>query len=438
MASESAHPFPPGFNISTSRLRIIPFHPANQTHAEFLVQLWNTEDFINFCGRTSISTPEKASNFIQQRVLQQYSVNKYGMFLVSLKEGENTTLSPIGTVSLMKGASPDPHFLAPDIGFAVLPEHSGKGYAAEAAKGLLEWARTDRGVEAAFGFCDPSNRRSREDISGTVIETGHSVTRFKANDLVLASAQGAIRGAHIGGFQEYVVAEASFACLIPKYMKFSEGAVFPLCFTTASHALFNSKFLALPKPSLDIRPESSGKSVLIWGDASAVGMNAIQLARAAGLEVYATASPRNFEYLKKLGANRVFDYTSETAVAEIVAALGKSACTGIFQAAGAEASVKPCLDIADRADGNIFVVTTTPLVEGSVPEGVRAEMVFGNKHDDILEIWEKFLPQALFQKKYLIAPEPAVIEQKGLEGIQEGFNILRKGVSAKKIVVAAD
>ncbi|KAJ5379226.1 hypothetical protein N7509_012345 [Penicillium cosmopolitanum] len=169
MASESA-PFPAGFNISTSRLHIVPFDPANQTHAEFLVQLWNTEDFINSCGRTSISTPEKASNFIRQRVLQQYSVNQYGMFLVSLKEGENVTLSPIGTVSLMKGAPPDPHFLAPDIGFAVLPKHSGKGYAAEAAKGLLEWAHTDCGVEGAFGFCDPSNRRSRKVLQNIGME----------------------------------------------------------------------------------------------------------------------------------------------------------------------------------------------------------------------------------------------------------------------------
>ncbi|KAJ5995423.1 oxidoreductase [Penicillium waksmanii] len=277
-----------------------------------------------------------------------------------------------------------------------------------------------------------------EDISGTVIETGNSVTRFKANDLVLAFAQGAVRGAHMGGFQEYVVAEASFACLIPEYMKFSDGVVFPLCFTTASHALFNSKFLALPKPGLDIEPGSSGKSVLIWGGASAVGMNAIQLARAAGVEVYATASPRNFEYLAKLGASQLFDYTSENVVADIVAALNKSVCSGIFQAAGAESSVKPCLDVADKTDGDIFVVTTTPLAEGLVPEGVRAKMVFGDEHDDILEIWEKFLPQALFQKKYLIAPEPVVVEQKGLEGIQEGLDMLRKGVSAKKVVVVGD
>jgi hypothetical protein len=65
-------------------------------------------------------------------------------------------------------------------------------------------------------------------------------------------------------------------------------------------------------------------------------------------------------------------------------------------------------------------------------------MVFVHEHDDILKIWGNFLPEALFQKKYLIAPEPVVIEQKGLEGIQEGLNMLRKGVSAKKIVVVVD
>ncbi|KAJ5309478.1 uncharacterized protein N7443_001939 [Penicillium atrosanguineum] len=276
-----------------------------------------------------------------------------------------------------------------------------------------------------------------EDISGTVISTGTAVTRFKASDRVLAFAQGAFRGPHMGGFQEYVVAEASFTCLLPEDMEFEEGVVFPLGITTASHALFNKEFLALEKPGLEIEMGSMGKSVLIWGGASVVGTNAIQLACAAGLEVYATASERNFEYLKMLGVSRVFDYNSESVVDEIVAALDAPSCAGIFQAAGAEDSVKPCLEIAEKAMGNIFVVTTMPLVEGLVPEGVRAKMLFGDKHDDILEIWEKFLPQALVQQKYLVAPKPFVIEKKGLEGIQEGFDVLRKGVSAKKVVVVA-
>jgi NADPH:quinone reductase and related Zn-dependent oxidoreductases len=276
-----------------------------------------------------------------------------------------------------------------------------------------------------------------EDISGTVVSTGSAVTRFKANDRVLAFAQGAFSGPHRGGFQESVVVEACFTCLLPEHMEYEEGVVFPLGVTTASHALFDKEYLALERPELDIVPGSLGKSVLVWGGASAVGMNAIQLACAAGLEVYATASARNFAYLKKLGASRVFDYTGQSVVDEIVTALDASACVGIFQAAGAESSVKPCLEVAEKAKGDIFLVTTTPLVEGLVPEGVRAKMLFGDKHDDILEIWEKFLPQALAQRKYLVAPEPVVTENRGLEGIQEGFDILRKGVSAKKVVVVA-
>ena len=154
-------PFPPGFCISTSRLNISPFDPDSSIHAGFLVRLWNTDDFINSCGRTSITNPEKASIFIRNRVLQQYTVNQHGMFLVSLKNKEILPATPIGTVSLMKGSPPDLHYTAPDIGFAILPEHSGKGYAVEAAKGVLEWAQSHLGIEAVFGFCDPSNQRSR-------------------------------------------------------------------------------------------------------------------------------------------------------------------------------------------------------------------------------------------------------------------------------------
>jgi NADPH:quinone reductase-like Zn-dependent oxidoreductase len=53
--------------------------------------------------------------------------------------------------------------------------------------------------------------------------------------------------------------------------------------------------------------ENLGKRVFVWGGASSVGGNAIQSARAAGLEVLTTASGRNFEYVKKLGASVVFD-----------------------------------------------------------------------------------------------------------------------------------
>ena len=50
-------------------------------------------------------------------------------------------------------------------------------------------------------------------------------------------------------------------------------------------------------------------------------------------------------------------------------------------------------------------------------------------------IYEDFLPTALAQGKYIAAPEPQVVG-KGLECVQEAFEISKKGVSAKKVVVS--
>ncbi|KAJ5630794.1 uncharacterized protein N7484_010894 [Penicillium longicatenatum] len=156
-------PFPSGFAIITPRLRITPLDPSNETHCTFLAQLWNTDLFIRSCGRTSVVDATSASEFIRTRILADYERNKHGMFLVSLQEQDPQSFPPIpiGTVSLMKGAPPNRHYLAPDIGYAILPEMNGRGYATEAAKGLLEWARVELGITDVFGFCDARNLHSR-------------------------------------------------------------------------------------------------------------------------------------------------------------------------------------------------------------------------------------------------------------------------------------
>ncbi|KAJ5482213.1 Acyl-CoA N-acyltransferase [Penicillium sp. IBT 31633x] len=151
--------FPPGFTIPTPRLQISPFDPNNPTHCAFLVQLWNTDDFISSCRQTKISSPEEASSFLRRKVLGDYAHHGFGLFLVSRQVEDGW--KPIGTVSLLKGIPPDPHYLAPDIGYAILPEESGQGYATEAALGLLKYAQEALGVDAVFGFCSAGNKRSR-------------------------------------------------------------------------------------------------------------------------------------------------------------------------------------------------------------------------------------------------------------------------------------
>ena len=279
-----------------------------------------------------------------------------------------------------------------------------------------------------------------EDAAGVVISVGSAAAaRFKPNDRVLVATVGSASGkSQMGGFQEYVIAETGLACHIPDFMSFAEASVFPLCVTTPSFGLFGKDWLGLPPPQLE--PVSNGKSILVWGGSSAVGSNAIQLAKAAGFEVFSTTSPRNFEYVKNLGAIKVFDYSSETVVSDIVKELDQTDCAGIFQAVG---SAEECLQIADKARGDLFVATATAIPEDKVPQGVRAKMVFGTgdflmKPEIGPAVFETFLPQALAQRKYKVAPEPFVVGTTGLEGLQEGFDILKKGVSVKKIVVLAE
>ncbi|KAL8700768.1 MAG: hypothetical protein Q9201_005268 [Fulgogasparrea decipioides] len=277
-----------------------------------------------------------------------------------------------------------------------------------------------------------------EDIAGTVVSVGSAAAaRFKTDDRVLAVALGStLNISEMGGFQEYVIAEAGLACHIPASMSFAEASVYPLALATAAHALFSKDFLALPNPKVE--PVKTWKSLLVWGGSSAVGSNAIQLATAAGFKVVSSASPHNFNYVESLGASKVFDYSSETVIQDVVAELDCSTYAGIFQAAG---SVEACLQIADKAKTDLFVATALPVPEDKVPDGVRAKIVFGTTLTDNETgpaIFEDFLPKALAQGKYKVTPEPQILETKGLEGIQEGFDVLRKGVSAKKIVIVAE
>ncbi|KAF3058499.1 Zinc-binding alcohol dehydrogenase domain-containing protein cipB [Daldinia childiae] len=251
-------------------------------------------------------------------------------------------------------------------------------------------------------------------------------------------------GSNSRRFKDYVVLDPALAVKIPDSLSFAEAAVFPLCLATAGHALFGPKYPLFSSPSKASGAPRTGKSVLIWGGASGVGSNAIQLAKAAGFNVLATCSPRNFEYVLGLGADMVFDYNSATVIDDIVAELDKSSCAGIFQAAGMTGdAIAPCCQISHRLRQKPFVACANVIPEGAVPEGVEAKFVFGGEdgrgmyYDTSSQLFGGFLEEALGLGTYKVAPTPEVVATKGLEGIQEGLDVVRKGVSAKKIVVLA-
>ena len=121
-----------------------------------------------------------------------------------------------------------------------------------------------------------------------------------------------------GAFQQFSVAKEERVAKIPDHTSFAQASVLPTCFSTALVALSAGpgKGFGLPGPSLD--PKSLGKIVVVWGASSSVGLQTLQVARAAGITTIATASPRNFELVKSAGASLVLDYHAPSVVKDLV------------------------------------------------------------------------------------------------------------------------
>lgn len=274
-----------------------------------------------------------------------------------------------------------------------------------------------------------------EDVAGEVVAVGPNVTRFRAGDRVMGAPAGFFtKRPTEKAFQAYAVLETNLACHIPGSMSFERAAVVPLGLSTAACALFSADLLGLRLPAEPAR-EPTGKVLLVWGGASSVGLNAIQLAVAAGYEVVTTCSARNFEYVKRLGAARAFDYASPTVVADLVDAVRGKQTVGAFDAVG---GFEGSIEFVQRTEGTKFVATAVRGFAGTLPEGVGMKQCLSLTIKDTPvggAIWEDYLPKALEAGTFVAAPEP-LVAGRGLEALQGAMDLKRDGVSGgQKVVV---
>ncbi|MDI4643721.1 NADP-dependent oxidoreductase [Cohnella hashimotonis] len=126
--------------------------------------------------------------------------------------------------------------------------------------------------------------------SGVVEATGPDVTAFAPGDRVF----GTIRGA----YAEYGVAKALELVKVPDRLAFEDAATIKAGAEAAWKALFTEGEL------------QAGQTVLLHAAAGGVGQFAVQLAKWKGATVIATASTSNLDFVKTLGADQVFDYTT--------------------------------------------------------------------------------------------------------------------------------
>jgi NADPH:quinone reductase-like Zn-dependent oxidoreductase len=129
------------------------------------------------------------------------------------------------------------------------------------------------------------------DIAGVVEKTGANVTKLNVGDAVYGYPTFG------GGWAEYVTVQEWEVAAKPASLNFVEAAAVPMCALTAWQAL------------VDVAKLQAGQTVLIHGGSGGVGSFAVQIAKALGARVIATASTANQDLLKQLGADEAVDYT---------------------------------------------------------------------------------------------------------------------------------
>ena len=133
------------------------------------------------------------------------------------------------------------------------------------------------------------------DIAGVVEKAGNKITKFKAGDPVFAYAS--LKSG--GGYAEYALTTEREAAPKPKSLTYVNAAAVPVVALTAWQSLIDTAKL------------SAGQAMLIHGGSGGVGTFAIQIAKAHGAKVIATASTANQDLLKQLGADVTIDYTKQ-------------------------------------------------------------------------------------------------------------------------------
>jgi NADPH:quinone reductase-like Zn-dependent oxidoreductase len=198
------------------------------------------------------------------------------------------------------------------------------------------------------------------DASGEVVASGMGVTEFKPGDAVYT-----ILGMKAGAYAEYVTTPVSLAALKPQSVDHMHVASVPLVSLTACQALF------------DLAGLQQGQRLLLHGAAGGLGSMAVQLANAKGAYVIGTASSRNADFLRQLGADEVIDYQS-TRFEDVV-----SDVDVVFDTIGGDTQERSFGVL--KKGGFLVSAVSPPSEEMTAAHGVRGAKVFAKPNAARLE-----------------------------------------------------
>jgi NADPH:quinone reductase-like Zn-dependent oxidoreductase len=153
------------------------------------------------------------------------------------------------------------------------------------------------------------------EVSGEVESVGEGVTEYSPGDRVVA-------GTRFGGQASMVSVPEAQVLPLADRLSFEQGAAIPVNFSTAYSGLFVMGGL------------KEGERVLVHAAAGGVGTAAVQMARAAGAEVFGTASGSKHDAIRKLGVTHAIDYRTQDFEEEVMRITGDEGIDVAFDAQG--------------------------------------------------------------------------------------------------------
>ncbi|MGI4879980.1 MAG: NADP-dependent oxidoreductase [Janthinobacterium lividum] len=238
----------------------------------------------------------------------------------------------------------------------------------------LDWKFLE---EMVRGFSIPFPVTLGVEFAGVVSQTGEGVDGFVVGDRVMGFLHG------LGAYTDNLKVGASLLARIPEELTDVQAAALPIALTTAWQALHVAGEL------------DRGASVLVHGAAGVVGSIAVQLAKAAGAFVAATASRANLDYVATLGADLVIDYGAERfedrvgpvdLVLDLVGGETLDRSWSVLSSRGAIASAAQ-FDIVQRTPSGARAFWVMAQPDPALLERLAGEVVAGRLRSTIAEVF---------------------------------------------------
>lgn len=313
------------------------------------------------------------------------------------------------------------------------------------------------------------------DLAGEVVEVGSDVKDVKIGDSIAAMVGGCSTFTpEKGAFAQYVAVEAKRAIKFPSPLSSTSDDIIPVgpittfqgassigvAITTMGIAFgYHDKFI-------DLKPNSAavGSYYLVWGGSTCIGQLTIQLAKYLGFKVVATASPKNFDLVKSLGCEIVFDYHDPDTPTKIKEYAGEN-ITHALDAISGDTTIQSVYDSVSSTKHVIIQVSRGYLgvdesklnrrksnivrfegplsyvaIDSKKQFGVGGPVFESPKGllQDTVKIFAR-MNQIFRESPQMIKHMPIRVLPNGFEDIDKGMQIVKEGnVSAEKIVVTLE